>query len=141
MNTFSISQAASSEIQRIFDRSECLEPVATLYEAADSGHLIKAMSDGTKTTEELTAAIVGKRFEEVASALRQLKMSLRVWAAERADYPVEYLHEVSGITFGIDARIVEALHEYCLTFEDGQFFFKGMDNARHTLSSIPRRTK
>jgi hypothetical protein len=50
------------------------------------------------------------------------------------------LHEIGGITFAMDARIVEELHDYCLTFEKNHFFFKDAYNAVDTLSAIRART-
>jgi len=141
MSTFSIDQAALTEIQRIFDYSEHLDPVAQLYESRDAGHLFDAtLAGATKTTEELGVK-VRKRFAEVESEVRQLKISLMVGAAERSEYRSEHLHKIAGITFGLDPRIVEALHNYCLTFKDGQFIFKGADNSTHILSSILTRKK
>lgn len=130
------------EIQRIFSYSECSEPVAQLYERAGAGHLFEefhgALADGTITPEELSA-MARKRVEEVASEVRQLNFSLMVGAAERADCRSDNLHEIGGITFAMDARIVEELHDYCLTFENNHFFFKDASNTAHTLSAILAR--
>jgi len=143
MSMFSINQAALAEIQRIFSYSECSEPVAQLCESAGVGHLFEkfhgALADGTITREELSA-MARKRVEEVASEVRQLNFSLMVGAAERTDCRSETLHEIGGITFAMDARIVEELHDYCLTFENSHFAFKDAYNALHTLSAILART-
>jgi hypothetical protein len=80
-----------------------------------------------------------KRVEEAASEVRQLNFSLMVGAAERADCRSENLHEIGGVTFAMDARIVEELHDYCLTFENNHFFFKDAYNTAHTLSAILAR--
>ena len=145
MSTFSINQAALAEIQRIFGYSNsCRDPVAQLFESANAGHLFEelhaAIASGTKTPEELSA-IARTRAEDVASEVRQLKLSLMVGAAERAECRSRDLHEIGGVTFALDARIVQALHGYCLTFENGHFFFRGADNTAHTLSAILARTK
>jgi hypothetical protein len=140
-----MSHAALAEIQRIFGYSKsCREPVAQLFETANAGHLFEdlhaAIASGTKTPEELSA-IARKRAEDVASEVRQLNLSLMVGAAERAECRSRDLHEIAGVTFALDARIVRALHGYSLTFEDGHFFFRGADNTAQTLSSILARTK
>ena len=139
MNVFSINEAALTEIQRIIRESKCRDPIARLYETADAERLFEnfkaAFQEGTKGLQELEA-MGKKRFEEVGD---QLKFSLAVGAHERADYPPEYLTDISGITFGIGAEICEALREYCLTFEDGRFLLRGPDNVAYTLRSLPRK--
>src|SRR5579863_9319283 len=114
MSTFSINQAALAEIQRIFDHSKsCRDPVAQLFESASAGHLFEgfhaAIASGTKTPEELTA-IGRKRAEDVSSEVRHLKLSLMVGAAERAECRSRDLHEIGGVTFALDVRIVQALN-------------------------------
>jgi hypothetical protein len=144
MSSFSIDQAALAEIQRIFSYSECSEPVAQLYERAGAGHLFEAVHgaliDGTMTPEELSA-MARKRVGEIATEVRQLNFSLMVGAAERADCRSKTLHEIGGVTFAMDARIVEELHDYCLTFENNHFFFRDARNTAHTLSAILARSK
>jgi hypothetical protein len=117
MSTFSINQFALAEIQRIFGYSKsCREPVAQLFESANAGHLFEelhaAIASGTKTHEELSA-IARKRAEDVASEVRQLNLSLMVGAAERAECRSRDLHEIGGVTFALDARIVGVPSSAC----------------------------
>lgn len=145
VSTFSISHAALAEIQRIFGYSKsCREPVAQLFERVNAGPLFEdihaAIASGTKTPEELSA-IARKRVKDISSDVRELNLSLMVGAEERAECRPRDLHEIGGVTFALDARIMQALHGYCLTFEDGHFFFRGADNTAQTLSSALARTK
>jgi hypothetical protein len=145
MSTFSINQAASTEIQRIFSLSNCPDPVAQLYDRAGTGHLFDevqvGLASGTETTEELKA-IARKRFGDVADEVRQLEFSLMVGAAERAKFTPDRLHEVSGITFVMEGETAARLGGYCLTFEHGRFFFIDADGKRHNLrSSLAPRSK
>jgi hypothetical protein len=144
MRPFSIDRAALAEIQRIFSNSECSEPVAQLYERAGVGYLFEAVHgaliDGTMTPEELSA-MARKRVGEVATEVRHLNFSLMVGAAERADCRSTHLHEIGGITFAMNSRVVEELRDYCLTFENNHFVFKDARNTAHTLSAILARSQ
>jgi hypothetical protein len=136
MSAFSINETALAEILRIFRRSKCREPVARLYERADPGPLPDdfkaALRGGTKSQEELST-MAKKHFEEVRD---QLKFSLMVADSERADYPPEDLIEINGITFAMAAPVREALREYCLTFEDGNFILRSADDMARNLRSV-----
>lgn len=135
-----INHAALDEIQRIIGYSKCLDPVALFYEQTDARNVFDdSHESGTKTAEELSA-IAKIRLEKVAGDFAQLKFSLMVGAAERTKYRTEFLHEIGGITFAMDRRILELLHGYCLIFESGHFLFRGTDNTAHTLSSILSRS-
>jgi hypothetical protein len=131
MSTFSIDEAASAEIRRIFSRRRCLDPVAGLYDRADAGRL-GLLLGGAQITEDLTATI-NRRLNEVES---QLEFSLMVRADERATFSSEYLHEVGGVTFVMDAQLFAMLRGHCLTFERDRFFLISADNTAHTLRSL-----
>jgi hypothetical protein len=139
MLTFSIDQSAVIEIQRIFRQSNCDDPAAVLYEAADPGNLFddfgKALLEGAKTGEDMSA-MGKKRFEEVGD---QLKSWLVVGACERKDIRTEDLVEVGGLAFVMRPEVAEMLREYRLTFEDGRFLLRGADNTAHTLRSIAKK--
>ncbi|OGB22631.1 MAG: hypothetical protein A3I66_12410 [Burkholderiales bacterium RIFCSPLOWO2_02_FULL_57_36] len=140
MSTFSINEAALTEIQHIFRQSKCRDPVARLYESADPGHLFDEFKTEllkkTQTAEDL-GAMGRKRFEEVGD---QLKSSLMVGACERTDFQPKDLCDVNGITLVMGFGVAEMLREYCLTFEDGRFLFRGADNVAHTLRSLAKKS-
>jgi hypothetical protein len=141
MSTFSIDEVALAEIRRIFGRSTCLDPVASLFERADAGHLFDeiktAFLDGARTTEDLSA-MARDRYREVAG---QIKSSLAVDVVERADFRSEDLFEIGGVTFVIGAQLLEMLSDYRLMFERDRFYFRGADNTEHTLRSLARTQK
>jgi len=136
MSAFSINEAASMEIRRILRQSGYRDPVARLYERADSGHLFddvkRVLLGGTKPKEDVET-MARKRFAEIGD---QLKSSLAISASERADFHPEDLCEANGITFALGPAFIALLREYCLTFEDGRFALRSADNVAHTLRSL-----
>jgi hypothetical protein len=141
MNTFSINEAAAAEIRRLFRQFNCRDPVAYLYERADTGNMFdevtSALLDGAQSTEDLSA-MARRRFSEVEG---QLKPSLAVGAGERAEFRPEDLYEMDGITFVMDSRIREMLCGCRLTFEDGHFLLRDEGNVAHTLRSLASTRK
>ena len=67
----------------------------------------------------------------------RLEFSLGIRVVERADYPPDLLCQNGDVAFLIAREVAERLRGYCLTFEDGEFFFRGQNNMRYTLFSIP----
>lgn len=139
MSAFSITEAAKREIQSIFLRSECRDPVARLYERANPGNLFDEfkteLSRGTKSKEELEALGL-RRYEQVE---HELESSLIIGACERAELQPEHLFETSGITMAMSHEVLEVLHGFSLTFEDGRFWLRNRDGVLHTLRSIGRK--
>jgi hypothetical protein len=130
MNPFSIDEAASAEIQRIFGSASAWSQSLNYMKAPIRGICLRRSKLHLPTRARPPKKLVpkpGKRYQEVASEVRR-KLSLVVGAAKRGEYRSEHLHEIGGITFGMGARIVDALHNYCLTFEGGHFFFRDSDN-------------
>jgi hypothetical protein len=139
MSTFSINEAAFTEIQRIFRQMKCHDPVAQLYETADPRHLfeeLKAELLERKMTPEAVEILGKTQYEKVGN---QLKSSLMVGVSERAEFQPENLYEINGITFVMDASVAKWLDEYCLTFEEGRFLLRGADNIPHTLRSLAEK--
>jgi len=90
-----------------------------------------AIRQGSK--EEELRAMAKQHFEDVKG---QLIFSLAVRASERSNYRSDDLINVSGVTFAMRASLVEALRDYCLTFEHDQFMLRSADNVISNLRSL-----
>jgi hypothetical protein len=144
MSTFAITEAAATEIRRISSRRKRTNPVATLYEGADTTHLLgNDFSVGFLEGKRTAAEIRGK-LEEVAE---QLRYSVRVAVWEHVhltnlpEFKPEYLHRIGDITFAFEPLVAELLSGYCLTFEEGSFLLRDPHDEVHSLVSVLIRKK
>jgi hypothetical protein len=136
MSAFTISPSALAEIRRILLDSQCRDPVARLYERADTRGLFDDLSTelmaGGKTDEDFRAR--GKdRLQQVGG---QLESCLVVSACERVDIQADDLLKIGDITFAMNAAAAELLRDCCLTIENGVFVLRGSDNKAYTLRSL-----
>jgi len=141
MKTFSISESALLEIQRIFRQWNCADPVADLYEHSyvrgTFDDLNARFFEGNSSLEEMRTTVT-ERFARVEPSL---KSSMVINVKERAEYQPNALCQIGDVTFIMGHGFAEALWEYCLAFEEGEFFFKGPDNVRHTFRSLGKIVK
>jgi hypothetical protein len=138
---FTISKAAVEEIQRIYQRSKCHDPVVRFREFADAQGLFDDIAQDalrSASKEEDLKARATNRFAEVQD---QLKPMLMVEARERARYKSEDLFEVDGITITMSAAARQILDGHILVFEDGRFFLRDTNGSAYTLSDLVRRSK
>lgn len=135
MTTFSINDKALEEIRQIIGESGCIDPVVTLSETAPVN-----VHDGTKAAfragmneKELQtmAARIDKEFPE-----ETLVYSLAVGTFERKECRPEDLMEICGVAFAMPIYLRDALREYCLIFEAGQFLLQSADETASNLRSI-----
>lgn len=141
MTKFTISRAAVEEIQRIYQRSACHDPVVRFREFAGAQGLFDDIAQDalrSASSEEDLKDRAKNRFAEVQD---QLKPKLMVEARERARYRSEDLFEVDGVTITMSAAARQILDGYTLVFDDGRFFLRDTSGSAYTLSDLVRQSK
>jgi len=136
MEDFSVSKDALEQIRHMFLESQCLEPVAKIYEVADVsrdfGDLAVELLAGIQPVSEIKDVAFG-RLQRVQGTLRSI---LVVGVCERGDFQSYDLRNINGITFSLGKDSEEFLLGYQLVFEKGAFWFRGPGGTTHTLRSI-----
>jgi len=134
--TFSVDKAALGKIQDILRRSGCADPVVEIYERADPGpmsdNMETAIRPGPKSEHDLREMAM-EHYEAVKD---HLCFSLAIRVSERSNYRPGDLIEVCGVTFAIPVSLVDALRDYCLTFEQEQFKFRSANNVLSNFRSL-----
>lgn len=134
-STLSVNETALEKIRDVLRRSNCDDPVVELYEWADPGPIPEglktAIQQGSK--EEDLRVMAKQHFEDVKG---KLIYSLAVRVSERSSHRSDDLINVNGVTFAMPTALVEALRDYCLTFENNQFMLRSADNVISNLRSL-----
>jgi hypothetical protein len=131
MKNFSISESALLEVQRLLGRTDSQDAVAYLYEhgyAGSSFDDINSQYVEGKLSLENMKSLVTERF---AAGSVSFKYGLEIVMTKRTNFQPDDLCQINGVTFAVKKEVAEALWEYCLMFEDGEFFFRGPDGLRH----------
>lgn len=135
MNTFSLSDPARLEIQRILQSSGCKDPVITL---SDIGPV--NLPDSTKA--ELLEGVNDVKLEAIRELLekqvRQNQQSGIVVATayERSQCASKDLTEISGLPFAMTAPMREALRDYALIYVAGEFMLQSSEETVPNLRSV-----
>lgn len=134
MNAFSVSESAKLEIQRIIESSGCQDPVISL---SDVGSI--------ELPDEAKLAILNGDETELKGirerALRedregQQPLSVVADAYERRDCAPNDVTEISGLPFAMTVPMREALRNYTLIYEKGEFMLQSPEEKVRSLRSV-----
>jgi hypothetical protein len=123
MATFSLTQGAHKELQRIANESGHADPVLTL---ADSSLELELDEDLRRTVLDGLAKMDD---ESLAKILVQTNLDSTQWrvsvgAFERSDCRPKDIFKLEGLWFAMSVEMRAALSHFAFDFSEGIFFFR-----------------
>lgn len=134
MNAFSVGDSAKIEIQRLISSSGCKEAVISLSDVgsvdlADEAKLAILDGDESELNEIRERAV-----REVREG--QQPFSVVAAAYERRDCAPDDLTEISGLPFAMTVPMREALRNYTLLYENGEFMLQSPEEIVSSLRTV-----